>query len=350
MTTANRYTVFARPLAHGVLCKIVTSVFFLVCGGQDSYSLYSPDSVRENVNIDTAATAPTTPADMFGVSSDDDDDVACGNTVAPERREMRSVKKRKLERERDTYSDDDCGDDDARQPDIVIERRTQRKSRRSKNSSSSSSSEKRRRGGEFKKRRVVDGGRGGESTRTDVELPPTPTRRSGKVDPSAERANEGEEEKTVVRSRRVDRSATTIRPTVACDTANEMVRRACLNIHNTDSIDVMEWSEAVLLCLASPRMCGVLEGISWADVQSECAVYEWTVKIASAIKMHLSRGDTLVTLYRRNRLVKASKSYLKCQASMFCTTPRVDTTLLSQFRPPVHVHTRMKLNTLRFKI
>lgn len=155
------------------------------------------------------------------------------------------------------------------------------------------------------------------------------------------------EKKKTVRVRRVDRSAatTTIRPTVACDTADEMVRQACLNIHNADSIDVMEWSEAVLLCLASPRMSDVLERLSWADVQSECAIYEWTVTIASAIKLHLSRGDTLVTLFKRNRLQKVKNSYLNYEASMFCTTPRVDTTLLRQFRPPIHNHTRMKLNT-----
>lgn len=151
--------------------------------------------------------------------------------------------------------------------------------------------------------------------------------------------------------RRVDRLTTTIRPTVACDTANEMVRQACLNIHNGDSIDMMEWSEAVLICLTSPTLCDSLEGIGWSIVLSKCADCEWTVKIAAAIKRHLSRGDTLVTLLRRNRLEKVRKSYLKThQANMFCTTPRVDAALLNQFRPPVHLHTRMKLNTLRFKV
>lgn len=296
---------------------------------------------------------------MFSASSDDD---ACDKIVTIASRDTRGVKKRRSDRDgggEDTYRGGDNREDvDTVRSDIKNERRKRRRRENSTSSSSSNSiKRRRRRRGERKNRRVENGGGGVGSTRTEAssayrELQhPPPPQRSCDVDSSVGRTNEEKKKKTTtVRVRRVDRSAavtttTAIRPTVACDTANEMVRQACLNIHNTDSIDVMEWSEAVLLCLASPHVSGALDGISWADVLSECAVYEWTVTIAAAIKLHLSRGDTLVTLFKRNRLEKVKSSYLKSEASMFCTKPRVDTTLLRQFRPPIHSHTHMKLNT-----
>lgn len=135
------------------------------------------------------------------------------------------------------------------------------------------------------------------------------------------------------------------RPDVVCTTADEMVRAACLNIHNSDSIDMMEWSEAVMLCLASPTAYDELDRLSWSAVQTICHDNEWSVKIASAIKQHMSRGDTLNTLLSRNRREKVQKKYLTAdQTDMFSAVPQVNMKLLKSYVPVIQVHARTKFN------
>lgn len=154
-------------------------------------------------------------------------------------------------------------------------------------------------------------------------------------------------ESTVVAERRKinKKSSQSRRPDVVCTTADEMVRAACLNIHNSESIKMMEWSEAVMLCLASPTAYDELDRLSWSAVQTICNDNEWSVKIASAIKQHMSRGDTLNTLLSRNRREKVQKKYLTADhTDMFYAIPEVNMKLLKSYVPVIQVHARTKFN------
>lgn len=186
--------------------------------------------------------------------------------------------------------------------------------------------------------------------RDHVESPPPSPIRQQSRDTAAKKhkrrvTNDDDDDDAAVVEHKANKHKRKKRTAVVCTTADEMVRAACLNIHNTDSIDMMEWSEAVLLCLASPTAYDVLDRLSWSDVQTICADNEWSVKIASAIKHHISRSDTLNTLLCRNRREKVQRRYLTAaQTDMFYATPHVNMKLLKTYIPLIQVHARTKFN------
>lgn len=178
--------------------------------------------------------------------------------------------------------------------------------------------------------------------RDHVESPSSPIRQQSRDTAAKKRVTNDD---AAVVEHKANKHKRQKRVAVVCTTADEMVRAACLNIHNTDSIDMMEWSEAVLLCLASPTAYDVLDRLSWSDVQTICADNEWSVKIASAIKHHISRSDTLNTLLCRNRREKVQRRYLTAaQTDMFYATPHVNMKLLKTYIPLIQVHARTKFN------
>lgn len=162
---------------------------------------------------------------------------------------------------------------------------------------------------------------------------------------AAKRKRRPTNDSTVVVERKIKKHKLSKRANVVCTTADEMVRAACLNIHNADRLDLMEWSEAVLLCLASPTAYDELDRLSWSAARTICDDNEWSVKIASAIKHHMSRGDTLNTLLSRNRQEKVHRKYLTAaQTDMFYATPHVNIKLLKSYVPVIQVHARTKFN------
>lgn len=126
-----------------------------------------------------------------------------------------------------------------------------------------------------------------------------------------------------------------------CTSADEMVSAACLNIHNAGSIDKMEWSEAVLLCLASPQSHGELHRLAWPTVQKICIENEWGVHITSALRQY-GRNVTLRSLLTLNRRAKITSGRIVTE-SMFCTAPRVNMKMLKKYVPVVQLDARKKV-------
>ena len=131
------------------------------------------------------------------------------------------------------------------------------------------------------------------------------------------------------------------------ENASSMVRNACINLKNINDLDLMEWSEAVMLQLCSLKTELDWALIDWINTRS-ILEFQWTYEVVESLHEHTGTTDTLKDILTKNHENKIKKQYIKSH-QMFHKTPKINYSLLKTFHINPELAKRLDIPTINIK-
>lgn len=109
----------------------------------------------------------------------------------------------------------------------------------------------------------------------------------------------------------------------------DMVRAACNNRSNFDNVELMEWSEAVLL-----QLCYISEPLDFTELDwpavKQILRYQWRSEVTRPLQEHVGSKETLSNIIIRNHARKLRSGLLSSTSDMF--TPEMKDQLAINYR------------------
>lgn len=118
---------------------------------------------------------------------------------------------------------------------------------------------------------------------------------------------------------------------VISTTSDEMVRIACQNCFNHNNIQLLEWSEAVLIQLCTLKTCINFQLYTWKQLLDFVENNQWAVEVTQSIKDYINSSTTLARIITENHNVKINKYHMNPIAA-FVSIPSINYKLLSRFK------------------
>lgn len=158
--------------------------------------------------------------------------------------------------------------------------------------------------------------------------------------------------KNVKRSRKADRLIVAdnamLSEATRCQSVDEMIRLACLHRYNVDNLEMLEWSEAVLLQLCHLEKELDLKLLDWSYVK-RILENQWCYEIVIPLQQYIGSRETLSHIVMKNRAHKMKHGLLQSRERMFTSPPVINYRLLRTYvtAPMINVY---RENLFRKKI
>lgn len=149
--------------------------------------------------------------------------------------------------------------------------------------------------------------------------------------------------KNVKRPRKSDRIVVTTNPMLLeasrCQSVDEMIRLACLHRHNVDNLEMLEWSEAVLLQLCHLERELDLKLLDWSYVK-RILENQWCYEIVIPLQQYIGSRETLSHIVMKNRAHKMKHGLLQSRDRVFASSPSINYRLLRTYvtAPMINVY------------
>lgn len=133
-----------------------------------------------------------------------------------------------------------------------------------------------------------------------------------------------------------------------CQSVDEMIRMACLHRYNVDNLEMLEWSEAVLLQLCHLERELDLKLLDWSYVK-RILENQWCYEIVIPLQQYIGSRETLSHIVMKNRAHKMKRGLLESRDRMFASPPVINYRLLRTYvtAPMINVY---RENLFRKKI
>lgn len=134
-----------------------------------------------------------------------------------------------------------------------------------------------------------------------------------------------------------------------CKNDSNIVRMACINLHNVNSIAIMEWSEAVMLQLSMLHTRLDFSAIDWFTVINILEQHQWRREVVQSLKLHLGVLTTFSEILIKNHKTKLDMRLIRPE-SMFHTVPVINYEVLKTFRTePIGIANEQTFKRIRTK-
>ncbi|ATY70234.1 OrNV gp073-like protein [Tomelloso virus] len=139
------------------------------------------------------------------------------------------------------------------------------------------------------------------------------------------------------------------------DCSDKMVETAFQNIKNQRNIELLEWSELVILQLCKLKKPTTFTTMIWKQIQQSVINEQWEIKIVHNIKKYVDKSKTLLEILEENHKFKIDMHKLN-PLYTFVTRPVINYPVLKQYRlmpdvmtKPMHIN-RLPLNFKKIKV
>jgi len=113
---------------------------------------------------------------------------------------------------------------------------------------------------------------------------------------------------------------------------DSIIETACQNINNFNNLEMLEWSELILIQLCTLRKeIDIKILLQWPAVQLFVEHNQWSIEVTQNIKRFIGHGPTLINLLKINHNFKVSMHKMK-NTKMFICTPLINYKCLLNYR------------------
>ncbi|ATZ81518.1 hypothetical protein DiNV_CH01M_ORF37 [Drosophila innubila nudivirus] len=113
---------------------------------------------------------------------------------------------------------------------------------------------------------------------------------------------------------------------------DSIIEAACQNINNFHNLEMLEWSELILIQLCTLRKeIDIKILLQWPAVQLFVEHNQWSIEVTQNIKRFIGHGPTLINLLKINHNFKVSIHKMK-NTKMFICTPLINYKCLLNYR------------------
>lgn len=122
----------------------------------------------------------------------------------------------------------------------------------------------------------------------------------------------------------------TLSEAVQCQSVDEMIRMACLHRYNVDNLEMLEWSEAVLLQLCHLEKELDMKLLDWSYAK-RILENQWCYEIVIPLQQYIGCRETLSHIIMKNRAHKMKSGLLESRDRIFSSPPTINYDLLRTY-------------------